>query len=82
MGAPRNRKPANNVVDIAWFRKRRLARVISESTARDVTASVFGRITARDNVEYGMVEVDQVSAPRLMRALLKLMDELMDVASL
>lgn len=81
MGAPRNRRPASNVVDIAGFRKRRLARAISENAGYEETASVFGRITARNSVEYGMVEVDQVSAPRLMRALLKLMDELMDVAS-
>lgn len=69
------------MVSLASFKRKRCDASSSDDDSAPTEPSVYGKITPHDEVEYGIVEVDRGSAPRLMRALIALMSELMDVAS-
>lgn len=75
------REPDSNVVAVD-FRRRRVSAYVSERAEQPRVASVYSKITDHDEIEYGMIDVDARAAPRLMRGLLALLSELMDVASI
>ena len=72
---------ADNVIVVDFRRRGAVARSRTLDPPPPL-ASVYSKITDNNEVEYGMIDVDARAAPRLMRALLVLMDELMDVASM